>query len=257
MRSARLLGGPDVFAYACLLAAGAGETPAFASACGPEGRQQVGADGLSYQRVAATIAAVDPADSRYAWQDVWGRIRLDRGSLVSSADPALYQIVRFSPLYSTALTRSGYYLQFDPPLYGDRPIADIRLAAAPELINRRPIGSLLMQPRPGDGPVIAGYRFQMAEPLMGSSDFLGIWRRTGTAGAQSLLVLFSRQPDRPDGYATRLVGRSDLAFSTISQTDSMHGGIWSFTLFTEASCPAGVAMLSYRWVLSVPEVVRP
>ena len=69
-------------------------------------------------------------------------------------------------------------------------------------------------------------------------------------------MFFTRQPDLPGGYYTRIVGRSDLAFSLISRTDLMHGGIWGITLFTEAECPNGIAMLDYMWVLYVSDFGR-
>jgi hypothetical protein len=234
---------------------GVGTAPAFASTCGTgAGREQIRGAGLDYQRVPFGASIIDPADSRYAWTSEWGSVRLVRGSLLTSTDPALYQIIRFLPIYSMALTRSGQYLQFDPAWYSDRAIDDIRVAVAPELINRRPIGSMLIQPRPGEGPSIAGYRFQMAERLFGSNDSLGLWRRIRGSGARTLLVHFSRRTDRPDEYTSRIIGRSNLTFSLLSRTESTHGGIWAFTLFTEADCPNRIAMLSYRWVLYVPDL---
>jgi hypothetical protein len=235
---------------------GLGAAPAFAAACGTGARQRVQGAGLDYQRVPFEASTIDPADLRYAWTNEWGSVRLVRGSLLTSTDPALYQIIRFVPIYSMALTRSGQYLQFDPAWYSDRAIDDVRVAVAPELINRRPIGSMLIRPRPGEGPSIAGYRFQMAERLFGSNDSLGLWRRIRGSGARTLLVLFSRRTGRPNEYTSRIVGRSDLAFSLLSQTESAHGGIWAFTLFTEAPCPNAIAMLSYRWVLHMPGTGR-
>jgi hypothetical protein len=221
-------------------------------------REQVQNAGMDYQRVAFTASAVDTADPRYAWRSSWGNLRLERGFILSSADPALYQIVRYTPVFSTAQIRSGHYLLFEPVSYADRTIAEVRLAAAPELGGGPPIGTSLTEPRPGIGPAIAGYRFQMAERLGAESrTYLGLWRRTGSSGARTLLVLFSRRPNRPDGYETRIVGRSDLAFSLISRTDTFHGGDWSFILFTEATCPGRIAMLSYLWHLYIPAHAQP
>lgn len=238
------------------VALGVGGVPAFASACDSERRREhVLAAGSDYQRITFSASAVEPADGQYAWVSEWGQIRLERGFRIASGDPALYQIVRYTPVYSTALTRSGYYLQFERASSSNRTITDIRLAAAPELTGGPPIGNSLTEPRPGTGPAIAGYRFQMAERLAAESGaYLGLWRRTGAAGSRTLLVHFTR--GRRTGDATRIVGRSDLAFSLISQTDTFHGGDWSFTLFTEGSCPGGIEMLSYSWFLYIPRAVR-
>lgn len=233
-------------------------TPAPGAACSIAGRERVQGAGIDYQRVAFTASAIDPADPHYAWESMWGRIELHRGSLISSPDPAPRQIIRYAPIsYSTALLRSGHYLHFTSARSEDRTITDLRLAAAPGLIDPRlPIGTLLRGPRPGAGPAISGYRFQMAEQMMGMAGSIGLWRRTGTRGPRTLLVLFSPRTDRTGEQDTRIIGRSDLAFSAISQTDSMHGGIWFFTLFTDAPCPRDVAMLTYMWVLYVPDLRR-
>ena len=217
---------------------GLGPAPAFAAACGTAGRERVQGAGLDYQRIAFTASTIDPADPAYAWESLWGRIRLHRGSLISSPDPALRQIIRYAPIsYSTALLRSGHYLHFTEARSEDRTVTDLRLAAAPGLIDLRlPIGTLLMGTRAGSAPAISGYRFQMAERMMGMAGSIGLWRRTGTRGPRTLLVLFSPRTDRTGEQDTRIIGRSDLAFSLISQTDSMHGGIWFFTLFTDAPC---------------------
>jgi hypothetical protein len=234
------------------------QAPAFAAACGTGERERVQATGIDYQRILFTASTIDPADPHYAWQSLWGRIELHRGSLISSPDPALRQIIRYAPIsYSTALLRSGHYLQFTEARSEDRTVTDIRLAAAPGLIDPHfPIGTMLTRPRLGTGPAISGYRFQMAEQMMGMAGSIGLWRRTGTRGPRTLLVLYSPRTDRRGEQDTRIIGRSDLAFSAISQTDSMHGGIWSFTLFTEAPCPQAVAMLTYRWVLYIPDLRR-
>jgi len=232
--------------------------PAFAFACpaGPE-REAVRDVGIDYERVPFTAAAVDRADPRFAWTNEWGNIALQRGATLSSADPALYQIARYTPVFSTGQTRSGSYLLFVPVSLSDRTLVDIRLAASPELGGGPPIGTSLSEPRPGDGPAIRGYRFQMAEPLpAGGNSYLGLWRRAGRSGARTLLVHFSR-PNARGEYVTRIVGRSDLAFSLISRIDTMHGGDWSFTLFTEADCPGRIEMLSYLWHLYIPTTAPP
>lgn len=236
-----------------------GAAPALATSCDAGAvREHIKSAGTDYRRVPFTASAIDPADPRYAWTSSWGNLRLERGFMLSSADPALYQIVRYTPVFSTAQIRSGHYLLFEPVSYSNRTVAEIRLAAAPELGGGAPIGTSLTEPRPGIGPAIAGYRFQMAERLGAASRaYLGLWRRTGASGARTLLVLFSRRPNRPDGYETRIVGRSDLAFSLISRTDTFHGGDWSFTLFTEATCPGRIAMLSYLWHLYIPAHAQP
>lgn len=234
-----------------------GTVPATASTCDAEpARERIQTASLNYQRVPFGASRIDPTDTRYAWTSLWGEIRLYDGALVSSIDPALYQITRYTPAYSTGLTHSGRYLVFEPASYADRTIVDIRLAAAPELGGQRPGGSVLMQTRPGIGPFITGYRFQMAEPFGGRDTSLGLWRRTRSSGARTLLVLFTRRSELPGGYETRIVGRSDLAFALISQADTTHGGIWSFTLFTEATCPNAIAMLSYTWALYIPQIGR-
>jgi hypothetical protein len=232
--------------------------PLLASPCTADaGRQQVRAAGTDYERVPFTATAVDRADPRFAWTNEWGNIVLQRGATLSSADPALYQIARYTPVFSTGQTRSGSYLLFVPVSLSDRTLVDIRLAAEPELGGGPPIGTSLSEPRPSDGPAIPGYRFQMAEPLpAGGNSYLGLWRRAGRSGARTLLVHFSRPNARHD-YVTRIVGRSDLAFSLISRIDTLHGGDWSFTLFTEADCPGHIAMLSYLWHLYIPVTAPP
>ena len=229
-----------------------------ASTCGAGlARERVLSPGLDYQRIPFAAQAIDPTDRRYAWTNSWGRVQLRHGSLISSADPALYQILRYTPTFSTALIRTGHYLAFEPVSLSDRRIVDIRLAAAPELTGGPSIGASLTQPRPGRGRVISGYRFQMAERLMGSGDSVGLWRNTGLSGARTRWSCSSPRLNRPGEYATRIIGRSDIAFSLISQTNTTHGGIWSFTLFTEAECPNGIAMLNYGWFLYVRDIGRP
>lgn len=238
---------------------GLGAAPAFASACSAAGRERIQGPGLDYQRIAFTASTIDPADPAYAWESLWGRIGLDSGSLVSTADPAPYQLVQYDPwAYGIGLIRTGQYIQFGPTTHADRTVAEIRLAAAPQMFMAgREIGPPLMRGRPGTGPSIANYRFQMAVPLMGSADALGLWRRTGSTGARTLMVLFSPRRDPPGGYHTRIVGRSNLAFSLISRTWSQHGGDWGFTLITEARCPGPIAILRYGWFLYVPDISRP
>jgi len=169
----------------------------------------------------------------------------------------LFQIARYAHVYSTALTRSGHYLLFEPVSYANRTISEIRRTAAPELGGAPAIGSVLTQARTGEGPVIAGYRFQMAERLMGDGQsYLGLWRRRGAVGARTVLVYFSRRPERPGGYETRIVGSSEQAFSLISEAGTLHGGAWSFTLFTEATCPGSIGVLRYVWMLYIPRATR-
>src|SRR3954471_5037136 len=235
---------------------GLATTPLFAAPkCNGATRDHVRRADADYERIRLTVTRIAADDARYAWTSEWGGIRLEGGSALMSADPALYQITRYTHVYSTALTRTGHYLVFEPVSYADRTISEIRVAAAPELGGAPPIGAILTRPLPVEGPVIPGYRFQMAEPLSAESDaYLGLWRRTRSTGPITLLAYFARRPGRPDGYETRVVGRSERAFSLISESDTMHGGAWSFTLFTEATCPGAIAMLRYVWMLYIPRV---
>jgi hypothetical protein len=238
-----------------LTSIGFAQAPAFASACvAGRGRERLRDAGRDYERIPFTASVIDRRNPRFAWTSEWGNITLERGTILSSTDPALYQIERYTPVFSTGQTRSGSYLLFVPVSLSDRTLVDIRLAAAPELGGGPPIGTSLSEPRPRDGPPIPGYRFQMAEPLpAGGNSYLGLWRRAGRSGARTLLVHFSRPNARGD-YVTRVVGRSDLAFSLLSRIDTLHGGDWSFTLFTEADCPGRIEMLSYLWHLYIPAI---
>jgi hypothetical protein len=233
---------------------GFAQAPAFASACeAAAGREQLRDAGRNYERIPFTASVIDRRNPRFAWTSEWGDIRLERGTILSSTDRAIYQIERYMPVFSLGRVGSGQYIHFMPVSSGDRTLVEIRLAAAPLMDDAASIESRLSEPRPRSAPEIPGYRFQMAEDLVGMSrTYLGLWRRTGSSGARTLLVIFSPNRDSPGGYATRIVGRSDLAFSLISQIDTIHGGDWSFTLFTEADCPGRIEMLSYLWHLYIP-----
>lgn len=211
----------------------------------PPPRESVRVGVLHYERVPLTFSAISSEDRNFALAAEQGQIQFTGGATFASGDPTLYQMWRYDPIFSYGVIRSGQSIVFRHLRPSDPGSPEIRLAASPESAGIPDTGRRWLRPRPAEGPHIPGYRFQIAERLYPDS-FLGLWRRSGSTGARTLLVYVRELPDRATRYRTHIVARSELAFSLISFADELHGN-WGFKLFTEATCPQPITMLSYTW----------
>jgi hypothetical protein len=214
-------------------------------------RERIRDSGLDYQRLRFTSSNVAAEAPGYTIVPDAGQIQFEGGVTITSPDPDLYRLWRYDPSFSHGLLRSGQSLVFKRVALGDRTIREIRLAASPGSAGAPDMGRRSLTPRPGRAPRIPGYRLQMAERLIAGS-YLGLWRRSGSAGANSLLVYFREMPEGSGRYRTQIIGRSDLSFALVSLADSLHGN-WGFTLITEAACGQPLRMLDYGWYPRPPQ----
>lgn len=195
---------------------------------------------LNFRVIPARITPIPARDPAFRWENRIGQLELVSGSTIVSRDSALFEIERYSPVMSSGRTRSGESVVFARMISGDPRLLEIRVAATPEE-NGTEANLFERISRPTTGPWIQGYEFQTAD-LMGSR-YLGLWRRTGAQGPQTILAHFPPTP----GLGATVIATSDRRYSLISIASTLHGASWGFTLFTEAAPGEPMHMLNYVW----------
>lgn len=196
---------------------------------------------LEYRTVPVSATRVDRDDPRFRLAAAGFPFR--GGLRLTSRDRTIYSIAWMGG-YNTGMLRDGRAIVFWPGPRDDQPVAEARIARTAELAGseRGHIGGTAQA---SSHPELPGYRYVMSERVVGTRDYLGLWRRT-RGSDETLVVNFLPASDR-DQAAHRIVGRLPLRLTSLYIYQSFHDVSWELTLASEATVGRPIYILNYSW----------
>jgi hypothetical protein len=196
---------------------------------------------LEYRNVPFTAHRIDRDDPRFLVTEAG--FPLVGGFSLRSRDPALYSISWYAGLMMSGSLRDGRAFVFHLPIAIGGEEGEIRVARTAELA-----GGWLLPGGRDEAPAhpeIPGYRFVMSDNVLGTSDYLGLWRRIGGGAPETLIVGFRIRGGNPNGHF--IIGRWPLFVASISVHSPAHGVSWEVDLVSEAPVGEPIFVMHYQW----------
>lgn len=163
------------------------------------------------------------------------------GVMLRSRDPALHMVRWFDGSTSSGRLANGQVIVLWPSLFTEPLVREVRVARTAELAEAEIswVGPYLPA---ASHPAIRGYRYVTSVSLVGTADFLGLWRKVGRP-AETLLVSF--RPSRATPYLR--IGSVPLRLNSLIISMPRHNVSWDVTFTSDSSGRQPLYILHYRF----------